>query len=386
MKTAISLFSGAGGDSLGLEQAGYRVVAFSECDKDAIATHLAQFPNSTLLQHEKNTNIQQLPDSVFTPYQGTVDLIFAGFPCQGFSHAGKKKSDDPRNELVHEFVRATRLIQPEWIIGENVKGLLSRIGYDPVTQTQQPVIKLITSLFNDIGYQLAWHVLDASQYGVPQSRKRLIIIGHRGPLYIQWKQPPIVPPYSIRFILEDTLYNSIPTTIPSNEDKDRFWIPSVSQEVTGTPHPNLIRLLNGVRGLTPTERLKYPDSKTITEPEPLLSYGRRASGYHGEIVDPDTPSKTIICTYQSCPRLFVGMIHGNQRWLRTLTLTELAQIQGFPKEYPFKGHDKSIIKQIGNAVPPPLIKHVVLSLDTILLTEEEVEQRLVIEDDDEDDE
>ena len=146
-KTAISLFSGAGGDSLGLKRAGYNVIAFSEFKKPAIATHLKEFPNSTLISPDSITNI---PDEVFEKYTG-IDIIFAGFPCQGFSNAGKKKADDPRNELVHEFVRVVRIIKPRYIIGENVSGLLSRTGNDPVTNTERPVIDIICDLFAKIG-------------------------------------------------------------------------------------------------------------------------------------------------------------------------------------------------------------------------------------------
>lgn len=370
MKKAISLFSGAGGDSLGLERSGYQVVAFSEQNKDAIATHQVQFPHSVLLQHEKVTNIQQLPDSVFSTYRGQIDLIFAGFPCQGFSHAGKKKEDDPRNELVHEFVRATRLIQPEWIIGENVKGLLSSTGMDPVTQKQTPVIEIIQRLFQTIGYQIAWNVLDSCEYGVPQRRKRLIIIGKRGPSKIEWKKPPTCAPCSIRSILEPTLFNAIhsapfdPNMVP--EDDARYWIDSHEKNASGKPHPNLVRLMGGIRSLDPEERNDRPEEKSVTEMYPLISYGRRVSSYHGELVDPDTPSKTIICTYQSCPRLFVGINTGSSRWLRTFTITELAQLQGFPIHYPFQGTIPKIIQQIGNAVPPALIEAVVKSLSTIV--------------------
>lgn len=380
-KTAISLFSGAGGDSLGLEQAGYHVVAFSEQQKDAIATHKARFPESVLLQHEKTTNIQELPDSVFSSYKGKIDLIFAGFPCQGFSHAGKKRNDDPRNELVHEFVRATRLIQPEWIIGENVKGILSRDGMDERTGTMRPVIEIIRDLFRAIDYQITWQVLDASDYGVPQCRKRTIIVGRRGMQLLHWNPPPVVlPRATIRPLLQSTLLDAIPFPYPQlarGEDDRMYWIPLTTNDtiVSGKPHPNLSRLVQGIRSKTMEEKQKdqeekdHPENeeKIVVEDEPLLSYGRRVSSYHGEIVHPDAPSKTIICTYQSCPRLFVGMTSADlsQRWLRTFTVTELAQLQGFPENYPFQGNTKSVIQQIGNAVPPPLIYHVVKSLATI---------------------
>jgi site-specific DNA-cytosine methylase len=97
------------------------------------------------------------------------------------------------------------------------------------------------------------------------------------------------------------------------------------------------------------------------EPEGLISFGRRRGGYHGEVVDTDAPSKTIICTYTLCPRLFVGLRSAGT-WIRTLSVRELAQIQGFPADYPWQGGEKAAITQIGNAVPPALATFVGLAL------------------------
>jgi len=175
-----------------------------------------------------------------------------------------------------------------------------------------------------------------------------------------------------------------PDTIPDLPDEVRYWINTTHEQPQGKPHPNLVRLMSGIRSLTPSEREERPDDKIVTEHYPLLSYGRRMSSYHGEIVDPDAASKTIICTYQSCPRLFVGIQQGSKRWVRTFTLTELAQLQGFPANYPFKGTPSKIIQQIGNAVPPPLITAVVHSIQTIEFTEER--PRMVIDEESEEDE
>ena len=119
--SAISLFSGMGGDSLGIHNAGLDVVAYSEIETVFQETHNLNFKDCELIG---DGNIQNTTDTQLSVYYDTIDLIFAGFPCQGFSHAGKKLPDDPRNTLFREFLRATRLIQPKYIIGENVKGLL----------------------------------------------------------------------------------------------------------------------------------------------------------------------------------------------------------------------------------------------------------------------
>lgn len=118
----------------------------------AVETHLKAFPESVLLRSKDGaTDIKKIEDEVFKRLNGKIDLIFGGFPCQGFSHAGKKRMNDPRNELIHEFVRATKIIEPEWIIGENVKGLLSRKGVYPVGTRERPVIEIINELFEEIG-------------------------------------------------------------------------------------------------------------------------------------------------------------------------------------------------------------------------------------------
>jgi DNA (cytosine-5)-methyltransferase 1 len=361
MKTALSLFSGAGGDTLGLEQAGYKVTHFSEFSPDAIKTHQANFPHSTLLQHNGDTDICNLPDEIFSAIK--VDLIFAGFPCQGFSHAGKKRQDDPRNELVHQFVRATRIIQPEWIIGENVKGLLSRKGVDPRTGENKEVIDIIVTLFKEIGYTICYKVLDASDYGVPQQRKRLILIGCKGTF--TFPDIPIQKKVPLLHAIEPSLVNAIKFTPPKG-GSDSYWV-KTTDTISGKPHPNLVRLVSGIRGLNPEER-KESDEKSVIEEDGLLSYGKRSSGYHGEIVNVTQQSKTIICTYQSCPRLFVGLLKDSDHYIRTFTIRELTQIQGFPRDFEFKG--KSVIQQIGNSVPPPLAKAIAESLREILVIEE----------------
>ena len=392
--TALSLFSGAGGDTLGLTRAGWTVTAFSEVNRAAIETHLAHFPGSTLLTDRGSANIRELSNAVFQPYADRTDLVFAGFPCQGFSHAGKKQETDPRNELVYEFVRVVQQVRPTWFIGENVSGLLAREAVDPKTDRRMPVIQIIQALFADIGYAITWGVVYAPDYGVPQERKRLIILGHRNlgslPVYPHYNwtvlPPPSGTPPVLRPLLEDTLEGALvfPTAqIPANLDPT-IWIDTAHTVPTGTVHPNLRRLVQGIRNkstkeiqaekraanplvdppgpVTPTER-----KQTVVVPGGLISFNKRSTGYHGQICHPDAPSKTIICTYGTCPRLFVGLRNAaaQQYFIRPFTLTELAQIQGFPRDYPFRGTDKEIITQIGNAVPPAIIAHLAARLSTV---------------------
>ena len=124
---AISLFSGMGGDTLGMTNAGFKVVAYNENNKAACESHEANWAESVCIVGVKNNkNIREIPDSEFQAYKGKVNLVFAGFPCQGFSQAGQKLPEDPRNTLFREFVRVVKNVEPEYVLGENVKGILTR--------------------------------------------------------------------------------------------------------------------------------------------------------------------------------------------------------------------------------------------------------------------
>ena len=375
---AISLFSGAGGDTCGIERAGFTVVAFNEFNDAATRTHLEMFPKSVAIVNEGKSDIKKVPDSVFAAYKGKVNLVFAGFPCQGFSHAGKKKHDDARNELVHEFARVARVVQPEWIIGENVKGLLSRNGKDPhgpADAPLRPVIDIIRDLFERNGYRITYKVIDVTEIGVPQHRKRLIIVGHRGTQYphMPWKSlapASTRPRTSVRAFLDSHLRGAmeIPPLYKPQEQPEYYWVPTAETEPTGAPHTNLVRLAGGVRNPSKQERDTDPSlTGQIIEPAGLISYGVRKGGYHGMILNPDAACNTIISNYNLCPRLFVGLYNPTTRkyYARCMTPKELGQIQGFPADYRWQGDEKEQIAQIGNAVPPPLAERIVRSLSRV---------------------
>ena len=300
--------------------------------------------------------------------------------CQGFSNAGKKRADDPRNELVNEFVRVVNTVKPRYIIGENVHGLLSRQGNDPVTKKLRPIIDIIRDLFSAIGYNITYKVLKATDFGVPQERRRLIIVGtpqKGGGLYphMPWDSlstPTFPKATSIRGFLETHLEGAVSfkeENIPDGLSR-HYWIITKDKEILGKPHPNLVRLNGGIRNKSSKEREAQgsQNDDPVTVEGGLISFGVRKSAYHGQILDPDLPCKTIICTYGTCPRLFVGLYNPDEMkyWVRCLSVKELAQIQGFPAEYQWQGNEKEIITQIGNAVPPALCEAVIRSLPNII--------------------
>ena len=172
---AIDLFSGCGGMSLGLEAAGFDIAAAVEIDPIHALVHHYNFPYGiTLCQDIRKINSYELLQQIRQKgFGGEIDLIAGGSPCQGFSLMGKRELDDPRNQLVFEYVRLVSEIKPKYFIFENVPGLTS--------PKYQPLLKAISDRFAESGYLLTQphQVLDASLYGAPQKRKRLILLGHR---------------------------------------------------------------------------------------------------------------------------------------------------------------------------------------------------------------
>ena len=352
----ISLFSGMGGDSHGIVKSGCELVAYSELEKVFRETHDLNFDKCELLG---TGDITKTDDENFLKYKGIVNLIFAGFPCQGFSNAGKKLQDDPRNTLFREFLRATKLVEPDYIIGENVKGLMKRL-----TSNGDKYIDIIEKEFNDLGYDIVYDVLKCHEYGIPQSRERLIIVGIKKSLNKKFEFPMKMDKKpNLKDIVEFSMEGAVKinpddfdmTTIPdeciikdleNDEDEDLI-------DKDKKPHPNLVLLAKNRDYIYKGK--EYPNR---------LSFGKRIP-VGGEIIDIRKPSKTIICTYARQPRLFVPLQNKKGYYLRCLLPDELKQIQGFPKDYKLSGNKTKQIVQIGNAVPPPLIQMIVEKLLSI---------------------
>ena len=349
---AISLFSGMGGDSLGIIDAGLELVAYSEWEKEMKETHELNFPSTKLIGCG---DITKSSDEEFLKYKDEVDLIFAGFPCQGFSHAGKKLPDDPRNTLFREFLRASTLIKPKYIIGENVKGLRTRKNVDG-----NLFIDIIKTEFNMIGYDIYHKVFMCSKLdiNVPQNRERLIIVGIRSDLKQEFKFPEEtkIKSGNLKNIIEFDMTGAlkIEDDYLDFDFDDENIIPKEciltdmeNDEEENDPHPNLSQL---------AKKRDYV-RKEKARPH-RLHFGRRLD-VGGEIIDIRKPINTIICSYAHCPRFFIPLKNKNGNYLRTLLPDELKQIQGFPKDYKLSGNVGKQIKQIGNAVPPPLIKMII---------------------------
>lgn len=168
----LDLFAGAGGFSLGFKAAGFEVVGASELDEWASDTIRSNFPDETVLSGD----IRKISESDFRKTFGDVDVIIGGPPCQGFSIAnlGGRKADDPRNTLFREYLRAVKALEPELAVIENVAGLLTK-----KTPEKRLYIDIIQEELNQLGYETEVKLLHAQNFGVPQIRPRLIIVGSK---------------------------------------------------------------------------------------------------------------------------------------------------------------------------------------------------------------
>jgi DNA (cytosine-5)-methyltransferase 1 len=342
---AISLFSGAGGDSLGMKMSNIEVVGYVEKEKIFQKTHDVNLKECKCIGED----ITKISDEEFKKYKNKIDIIFSGFPCQSFSSAGKRKEDDIRNTLFKEFVRATKIINPKIIIGENVKGLLTK-----KTKEKKLYIDIICEEFKELGYKVEYKVLKTDEHEIPQYRERLIIIGVKEGVM---KENKIIFPeknnikQNLKDIIEFNMYGAKKINKDiydmSNIPEECIICDDENEEEENNIHPYLISKINTTN--------KTYDNKTY---ESLFSFSKRISPIHCEIIDIRKPCKTIICSYNNQPRLFIPLKNKNGYYLRCLLPKELQQIQGFPKEYEFNGNSKNQIIQIGNAVPPILIKKI----------------------------
>lgn len=337
--TMIDLFSGVGGLSLGFEMAGFTVVLANEYDESIAKAYVQNRPHTKMIVND----ITKLPiDSTFSPYRNKVDLIVGGPPCQGFSQKGKRKTiHDERNFLFKYYYEVVSLVKPTYFVMENVPNLLTaENGYFK---------KEITELFEGVGYTISSDVLNAADFGVPQNRKRAVIIGKLGSEAIDLPVPT-EEGVTIWDAISDLAYlNS-----GEGEEKQSYKCEPQSQYQRKL-RENSDYLYNHVatkHSDLALERLKLipPNmGKEVLPPE-----HRTKSIYSGtwSRMLKDDVSVTITTRFDtpSSGRFTHPFLD------RAITVREAARIQSFPDSFVFYGNKGSQMKQVGNAVPPLLAK------------------------------
>lgn len=324
--SVLELFAGAGGLAVGMEKAGLKCVGLNEIDKWACQTLRKNRPKWNVLEGDvKNFD--------FSEYHNKVDVVTGGFPCQAFSYAGKKLGlADARGTLFYEFARVVQEVNPPICIGENVRGLLSHEN----GKTLQGMIAIL----DEIGYNVVpVQVLKAINYKVPQKRERLILVGVRKDIDVEYDYPkPHKKIYNLADALKkgDLFENNVPksagSTYPESKKKVLDMVPpkgywrDLPEEIQKDYMGGSFYLGGGKTGMA------------------------RRIGW-------DEPCLTLTC---SPAQKQTERCHPDET--RPFTIREYARIQTFPDDWKFEGSIAQQYKQIGNAVPVNLGKEVGYSI------------------------
>jgi len=304
--TVIELFAGAGGLALGMETAGLKTIFLNEIDKDCVETLKTNRPNWNVAHKD----IKELD---FTGMSS--DVVTGGFPCQAFSLAGKKLGfEDTRGTLFFEFARAVKKIKPKMFVAENVAGL----KYHDCGRTLSTMISVLESF----GYKIKYDILNAANYGVPQKRKRLFIVGTRSGIKFEFPEKE----KTLR-TLRDALKN-----VPKSKGYD--FTPRRKEILSHVPP-------GGSWVNLPIEMQKEYMGKSF-----FSSGGRRGMARR---ISWDEPCLTLTT---SPHQKQTDRIHPEET--RPFTIREYARIQTFPDDWKFVGDISSQYRQIGNAVPVKL--------------------------------
>jgi len=342
--TAIELFSGAGGLSIGLEKAGFSIVLANEIENDFAKSFELNHPNTKMICNDiHNIDFYSELKKLHVTH---IDLVSGGPPCQGFSTVGSKNEQDPRNSLFYEYLRAVNEINPSYIIFENVAGF--------TTMYDGSAYKTLIHELEILGYKTNSSVLEASDFGLPQIRKRTIIIGWKKDLTPVELPTPTHYDGSNLFDLPQKL-----TLMDAISDLPELSANDIKKAYKCEPKNKYQKLLRGeMQELTEHNSSKYgekmleilsliPDGGTVNDLPKRLRPKKYFANTYARLF-PNKPAPTITRNFgtPSSSRC----IHPYQN--RALSTREGARLQGFPDNYIFFGSKTSKNLQIGNAVPP----------------------------------
>lgn len=355
----IDLFAGAGGMSLGFEQAGFDIAAAVEIDPIHCATHEYNFPYSkTLCASVVDLTGDEIRQRASLG-DHEVDVVFGGAPCQGFSLIGKRILDDPRNELASHYVRLVAEISPKYCVFENVKGLT--LG------KHAKFLHAMIEALDDAGYEVTmpYRVLNAADYGVPQARHRLFLIGTRKGL-----APPYYPKPRLAQV---TVWDAIGDLPDANTFEELRVTDAV--RATWDTKSTYARCLRGLdrdpedfgyarlhdtdilSSSLRTEHTKLSQSRFIsTEPgktEPVSRFRK---------LHPEGLCNTLRAGTDSARGAFTSPRPIHPHLPRVITVREAARLHSFPDWFRFHSTKWHGFRQIGNSVPPLLGRAVASSI------------------------
>jgi len=351
--TVIDLFSGCGGMSLGLEKAGYDIVYANDLNGDALKTYKHNFPGVIVEQGDINK---------IDPYEVSkrikrkhVDVIVAGAPCQGFSTSGKRNPDDPRSKLFLQIIKFLKVFRPKIFVMENVSGLLS--------MEKGNTMNTIVDTFSGNGYYVTYQVLSAAEFGIPQMRNRVFIVGLSKPIPSDkiFPRPSRKKPVSVKEAISDLAFLGL-------GDKSDTYV---------------------TKPKTPYQKKMRRSSKKLHNHESAKHSTRVQKRF--SMVPPGVDGRNVLKKADTLKRDYYRL-HPNKtsRTITTLpedlihyknnripTVRELARLQSFPDDFVFHGPRTTggpqrrfscpQYTQIGNAVPPMLSEKLFKQISKVLM-------------------
>lgn len=325
---SIELFAGAGGLALGLEKAGFKEQALVEIDKYAAETLRKNRPDWNVLE-EDIIKIAEEGIRKYLPRNIEIDFVSGGYPCQAFSYAGHKMGlEDVRGTMFYYFAQIVDELRPKVFLAENVKGLISH--------DKGKTLQTMVDIYEDLGYTVTPHMVRAVDYNVAQKRERVIIIGIRNDIDIEYKLPK---PYEYQPVLRDVL-RDVPKSLGEKYPEKKHKV--LEQVPPGGYWRDL-----------PEEVAKAYMGKSFYSGGGRTGMARRISW--------DEPCLTLTC---SPAQKQTERCHPDET--RPFTVREYARIQSFPDDWDFTGSMGQQYKQIGNAVPVEMAKAIGLSIIDIL--------------------
>lgn len=355
----VSLFSGGGGLDLGFTAAGYQIIWAIDNNKNAVETYKANIGDHILCADINDIAPSQIP---------RADVVIGGPPCQSFSLSGKRHTEDARGRLVWRYIHIIEQLQPKAFVFENVTGLLSAKNADG-----KKIISLLRDAFRGIGYTINQQVINAADYGIPQRRKRVIIVGLRNGLFL------FPPPthcedggFFPRYVSVEEALGDLPEAVADENASIKYTIP---------PQNDYQRRMR--RGSTVTEHF-IPQMSALDK---YIVHHVKPGGNYMDI-PPDVPSARIrrlqrdgghttcygrlapsqpaytINTYFNRPNVGCNIHYSADR---LITVREALRLQSFPDNYVLVSSSKQGKNLIvGNAVPPMLAEVIAKTLKPYL--------------------
>ena len=380
----LDLFAGIGGFRLGMERAGHKCVGFCEIDKFARSSYKAMHNTENEIEYH---DIKEVTNEEFRKLRGKVDVICGGFPCQAFSIAGKQLGfEDTRGTLFYEIARATKEIKPRYLLLENVRNLLSH----DKGQTFTRILKIL----DELGYDVEWQVLNSKNFGVPQNRERVFIVGHlRGectykvfPIRGEDKEPDFEPKINIigntknpngtrqgtRTFVHDK--NGIVGALTATDYKEPKQVAidypnyiKIKGYIAGSKYKSTSQIYD-IEGISPTICTMgggNQESKIMIKEANKQGYSVASVGDSVNISRPNSKTRrgrvgknianTLLTTDEQ------GVVLSDYK-IRKLTPKECWRLQGFPDELFDKAQEvnsnSQLYKQAGNSVTVNVIEEI----------------------------